>query len=82
MTAAGWFERCTSRSVDWPLSTHLLAAQGRHARQRGHPGAQRGATIGGIVGRHPRELIDRRPLVDELVVMDSDSSDDDRRVRA
>ena len=39
-------------------------------------------TIGVIVERARRELVDRHPLVDELLVIDSDSSDRTREVAA
>jgi glucosyl-3-phosphoglycerate synthase len=73
--AADWFERATSRWGDWP-ATDLLAAKGDVRVSVVIPARDEAATIGGIVGGIRRELIDRFPLVDELVVMDSDSSDD------
>jgi glucosyl-3-phosphoglycerate synthase len=73
--AAEWFERSTSRWGDWPLA-QLVAAKGATRVSVVIPARDEEATIGGIVGGIRRELIERWPLVDELVVMDSDSSDD------
>ena len=39
------------------------------------PARDEAATVGGIVTRVREELVDRAPLVDEIVVIDSDSSD-------
>ena len=40
------------------------------------PARDEGATVGDIVGRLRKELVESRPLVDEIVVIDSDSTDD------
>jgi glucosyl-3-phosphoglycerate synthase len=73
--AAEWFERSTSRWSDWSAAG-LVAAKGDTRISVVIPARNEARTIGGIAGGIRRELIDRVPLVDELVVIDSDSSDD------
>ncbi|MCW2648736.1 MAG: hypothetical protein JWP07_4845 [Pseudonocardiales bacterium] len=70
-----WFEHATSRSTDWPLPA-LIAAKGGRRVSVVIPARDEAATIGGIVTAIRTELIDARPLVDELVVIDSDSRDE------
>src|SRR5215469_13793410 len=71
-----WFGRRTSRWQDWPLD-RLLAAK----RQKGAtisvviPARNEERTVAAVVSAIGRALIDDVPLVDELVVMDSDSTD-------
>jgi glucosyl-3-phosphoglycerate synthase len=71
-----WFGRRTSRWQDWPPE-ELLAAK----RQLGVtisvviPAKNEQKTVAGVVGAIARSLVDDVPLVDELVVMDSDSTD-------
>jgi glucosyl-3-phosphoglycerate synthase len=71
-----WFGRRTSRWQDWPPE-ELLAAK----RQLGTtisvviPAKNEQKTVAGVVGAIARSLVDEVPLVDELVVMDSDSTD-------
>jgi glucosyl-3-phosphoglycerate synthase len=71
-----WFGRRTSRWQDWPPE-ELLAAK----RQLGAtisvviPAKNEQKTVAGVVGAIARSLVDDVPLVDELVVMDSDSTD-------
>ena len=79
--AAAWFERRTSRWSAWPVGA-LLEAKGRTRISVVIPARDEAVTIGGIVGGIRRELVERHPLVDELVVMDSDSTDDTARVAA
>jgi len=73
---AAWFGRRTSRWQDWPPDG-LLAAK----RQLGVtisvviPAKNEQRTVAGVVGAIARSLVDDVPLVDELVVMDSDSTD-------
>jgi glucosyl-3-phosphoglycerate synthase len=73
--AASWFERSTSRWDDWPVET-LLDAKGTTRVSVVIPARNEAGTIAGIVAGIRRALIDDHPLVDELVVMDSDSTDD------
>jgi glucosyl-3-phosphoglycerate synthase len=69
-----WFARRTSRAEDWPVS-RLLAAKRATTVSVVLPALNEAATVGSIVARIRRELVERRPLVDELVVMDSGSTD-------
>ncbi|MGH8859928.1 MAG: glucosyl-3-phosphoglycerate synthase [Jatrophihabitantaceae bacterium] len=73
--AAAWFERSTSRWHDWPLES-LLDAKGSIRISVVIPARDEADTIGGIVAGIRHALMDERPLVDELVVIDSDSTDD------
>jgi len=73
---AAWFGRRTSRWQDWPPDRLLAAKQ-----QLGVtisvviPAKNEQRTVGGVVAAIARSLVDEIPLVDELVVMDSDSTD-------
>lgn len=73
--AADWFERATSRWSAWPVDA-LLAAKSDTRISVIIPARNEAVTIPGIVGGIRRELIEHAALVDELVVIDSDSSDD------
>ena len=73
--AADWFDRFTSRAQDWPVA-RSLAAKGATTVSVVIPARNEAPTIGGIVAGIRTELIERVPLVDELVVIDSDSTDD------
>ncbi|WP_150244277.1 glucosyl-3-phosphoglycerate synthase [Nocardiopsis quinghaiensis] len=72
-----WFERRTYRSSDWTVD-RLVELK----RRRGStislviPARNEAATVGGIVARVRAELQEEAPLLDEIVVMDSDSTDD------
>jgi glucosyl-3-phosphoglycerate synthase len=72
--AQAWFERRLSRASDWPVST-LLTAKGDVRVAVVLPALNEEATVGRIVERIHRELVTRNALVDELVVMDSGSTD-------
>src|SRR5215472_3034219 len=80
---SAWFARRTSRWQDWPAD-RLIAAK----RQLGVtisvviPARNEQRTVGGVVGSVAHALIATVPLVDELVVMDSDSSDATAEVAA
>ena len=71
-----WFENRTYRHTDW-TAEHLLGLK----RRRGStvslviPAKNEEATVGGIVSRVREALLERTPLIDEIVVMDSDSTD-------
>jgi glucosyl-3-phosphoglycerate synthase len=69
-----WFSRRTSKAADWPVS-RLLAAKGETGVSVVLPALNEAATIGRIVDRIRRDLVERSRLVDELVVMDSGSTD-------
>jgi glucosyl-3-phosphoglycerate synthase len=67
-----WFARRTSSWRDWPLE---LVRQLKHGRVSVVvPARNEAATIGGIVERINADLL-QPGLIDELVVMDSDSTD-------
>ena len=78
-----WFSRRTSRWQDGPLD-QLLAAK----RQQGAtisvviPARNEERTVAAVVGAISRALVDEVPLVDEVVVMDSDSTDATAQVAA
>ncbi|HEY2271632.1 MAG TPA: glucosyl-3-phosphoglycerate synthase [Jatrophihabitantaceae bacterium] len=73
-SAADWFSRSTSRAGDWPIA-RLLADKADTTISVVIPARNEAPTIGGIVAGIRDRLIDEHPLVDELVVIDSDSSD-------
>jgi glucosyl-3-phosphoglycerate synthase len=73
-TAQTWFERRSSHARDWPLS-RLLDMKGSTTVSVVLPALNEQATVGRIVERIRRDLVDRHHLVDELVVMDSGSTD-------
>jgi glucosyl-3-phosphoglycerate synthase len=69
-----WLSTSTSTAADWQLDA-LLAAKEDQRVSVVLPARDEAATIGGIVARINDELV-APGLVDELVVMDSDSADD------
>ena len=73
-TAHTWFSRRSSHADDWPVAA-LLEAKRETRVSVVLPALNEQATVGRIVERIRRELVVRRPLVDELVVMDSGSTD-------
>ena len=78
-----WFGRRTSRWQDW-RHDRLLAAK----QQLGVtisvviPAKNEQRTVAGVVGSIARSLVRQVPLVDEIVVMDSDSTDATAQVAA
>lgn len=78
-----WFEDRTYRHTDWTPG-RLLDLK----RRRGLtvslvvPARNEEATVGGIVSRVREALVERVPLLDEVVVMDSDSTDATGRAAA
>lgn len=80
---ADWLRRRSWTAADRPLSD-LLAAK----RATGStvsvvlPALDEEATVGGIVAAIRRDLMERCPLVDELVVVDSGSTDGTARAAA
>jgi glucosyl-3-phosphoglycerate synthase len=74
-----WFRRATSRCGDWPVG-RVLAAKEASAESVSVviPARNEAATVGRIVERVVAEL--PPGLVDEVVVMDSDSDDGTARV--
>ena len=73
--AAAWFPRRTSVAADWAVEA-LLAAKGATRISVVIPARDEAPTIGAIVAGIRAALVDDAGLVDELVVIDSDSTDD------
>ena len=69
-----WFERRTSRAKDWSAA-RLVDVKGSTTVSVVLPALNEEATVGAIVATIRRRLVDRHGLVDELVVMDSGSTD-------
>jgi len=69
-----WFQRRTSSVDAWPLAD-LLAAKGETTVSVVLPALDEEATVGDIVAAIRHDLIERHPLIDELVVVDSGSTD-------
>ncbi|MFJ2033815.1 glucosyl-3-phosphoglycerate synthase [Streptosporangium sp. NPDC087985] len=70
-----WLRGRTSSSDDWPLPW-LLEAKGDLTVSVVLPARDEGETVGEIVTAIRHELMEAVPLVDELVVIDSRSTDD------
>ncbi|MFM8350193.1 MAG: glucosyl-3-phosphoglycerate synthase [Actinomycetales bacterium] len=73
--ARSWFEQGTFTAEDFPAQ-HLLARKGDLRISVVIPARNERSTVGQIVRTIRAELMDAVPLVDELLVMDSDSTDD------
>jgi glucosyl-3-phosphoglycerate synthase len=70
-----WFRRRGSRAADWPLE-RLIAVKGATTVSVVLPALNEESTVGAIVDAVRRNLMDvAHPLVDELVVIDSGSTD-------
>lgn len=69
-----WLRRRTSRTADWPLA-HLARAKGGNRISVVLPARNEAATVGAIVTAVRDALVDRVGLIDELLVVDSRSSD-------
>ncbi|MDW5326750.1 glucosyl-3-phosphoglycerate synthase [Plantactinospora sp. KLBMP9567] len=69
-----WLFRRTSRADNWPLSK-VIKAKGDTSISVVIPARNEEATIGPIVRMIVRELMTKQRLVDELVVVDSRSTD-------
>jgi len=76
-----WLARRSSRATDWPVAD-LLAAKGDTTVSVVIPARDEEATVGDIVRTIRRELVDRHPLVDEVLVVDSRSTDGTAAVAA
>jgi glucosyl-3-phosphoglycerate synthase len=71
-----WFGRRTSRWQDWPAERLLELKHELGGRiSVVIPAKNEARTVAGVAGAISRSLIERVPLVDELVVIDSDSTD-------
>ncbi|WP_028658514.1 glucosyl-3-phosphoglycerate synthase [Nocardioides insulae] len=75
---AGWFEDNTHHWEDWSLD-ELLVAKGEHRISLVVPARNEAATVGDVVRRLRSSPAGQR-LVDEVVVIDSDSTDATARV--
>lgn len=70
-----WFASNTYRASQFDAETLLAAKNGRRVSVL-IPARDESATVGAIVSTIRVELMDAVPLVDEIIVMDSHSSDD------
>ncbi|MFC4787221.1 glucosyl-3-phosphoglycerate synthase [Nocardioides sp. MAHUQ-72] len=70
-----WFERNTHHWDAWSLD-ELLAAKGDARVSLVVPARNEAATVGDVVSRVREALVDTVALLDEIVVIDSDSTDD------
>ena len=78
-----WFGRRTTRWQDWPPRRLLELKQQRASRiSVVIPARNEARTVAGVAGAISRSLVEQVPLVDELVVIDSDSDDDTAEVAA
>lgn len=74
--ARAWFARRTSTATDWPLErVEALRAQTGARVSVVIPARDEAGSVGQVVERIRRDLVLDRPVVDEVVVMDSLSSD-------
>ena len=71
---AAWFRAATTNWTDWGTD-QLISRRGAHRVSVVIPARDEAATIGGIVAAIRLALMERVSLVDELVVIDSDSTD-------
>lgn len=76
-----WFVRQTTTTQEWPVD-RLLRHKGVTRVSLVLPALDEAATVGTIVDCVRRELVERVPLVDELLVLDSGSTDATARVAA
>jgi glucosyl-3-phosphoglycerate synthase len=81
--AEAWLRRRTSHWRDWPADRLLGWKQDQGVRiSVVIPARDEEATVGEVVGAVRDEFVLKVPLVDELVVMDSDSADATAQVAA
>jgi glucosyl-3-phosphoglycerate synthase len=73
--AGEWFGNATSAWRDWAVNA-LVDAKRDHVISVVMPARNEVATIGGIVTGLRKALVEDVDLIDEIVVMDSDSTDD------
>lgn len=71
---APWFETQTHHWDDWTLE-ELLTAKGATTVSLVVPARNEAATVGDVVSRVRAALVDTVALLDEIVVIDSDSTD-------
>ncbi|CAI9403462.1 glucosyl-3-phosphoglycerate synthase [Nocardioides sp. T2.26MG-1] len=72
---SAWGESNTHHWDDWTLGD-LVAAKGGHTVSLVVPARNEAATVGDVVTRVRAALVDTVALLDEIVVIDSDSTDD------
>ena len=78
-----WFGRRTTRWQDWPPRRLLELKQQLGSRiSVVIPARNEARTVADVAGAISRSLVEQVPLVDELVVIDSDSDDDTAEVAA
>ncbi|HEX2316141.1 MAG TPA: glucosyl-3-phosphoglycerate synthase [Thermomonospora sp.] len=84
-----WMRRRTSTAADWPVEKLLAAKTERAGLAPGAgrisvvlPARNEEETVGTIVAAIRRDLVERAPLVDEIVVVDSRSTDRTAEVAA
>jgi glucosyl-3-phosphoglycerate synthase len=73
--AAGWFTANTHHWNDWTLP-ELAATKGARTVSLVVPARNEAATVGDVIVRVREALVDTVALLDEIVVIDSDSTDD------
>jgi glucosyl-3-phosphoglycerate synthase len=71
----GWSERNTHHWDDWALA-ELIAAKAGRTVSLVVPARNEAATVGDVVGRVREALVETVALLDEIVVIDSDSTDE------
>ena len=72
-----WFATATHHWSDWSLDDLLRAkADGGHVVSLVVPARNEAATVGDVVTRVRSRLMDTVQLIDEIIVIDSDSTDD------
>ncbi|MBT2230161.1 glucosyl-3-phosphoglycerate synthase [Nonomuraea sp. NEAU-A123] len=69
-----WYGPHSSVAAEWPVDA-LLLAKGRTTVSVVLPARDEERTVGNIVGVIRRDLVERAPLVDEILVVDSNSTD-------
>jgi glucosyl-3-phosphoglycerate synthase len=79
--AARWYDNCTHFWSTWTAADLVTAKDGATISVV-LPARNEEATVGDVVGAIRAALVDAVPLVDEIVVMDSDSCDRTARVAA
>jgi glucosyl-3-phosphoglycerate synthase len=79
--AARWYANSTHFWATWSAAD-LVAAKNGSTISVVLPARDEQATVGEVVGAIRADLVDTLPLVDEIVVMDSDSRDQTARIAA
>ena len=74
MAVSDWLRTNTHHWTDWPLE-ELLARKGATRISLVVPARNEAATVGDVVARVREALMETASLVDEVVVIDSDSTD-------